>query len=294
MNKLGIIGNPLSHTLSPDIHNSAISFFNLDLVFEKWELEKVDLKKFFNDAFKKNIIGGCITIPHKENVLEFFNDYDESVDRIGAANWFKIEKSKIKGFNTDCEGFEKCIPNSLFKNISKKKCIIFGAGGSSKAVTEALYRNKVKDLTIVNRTPTKAKLISDKYKDIKIKIIDLNKINILKNEIENSDLIVNTTSVGMSSGPNPNGNLIEGYELKKNVTGIDLVYSPLVTPFLQSIKDSNGVIVNGIDMLIYQAQVGFEILTEKKCPFEIMKTALKLNWNVSIYNYMIILGEKYV
>ena len=277
MNKLGIIGNPLTHTLSPDIHNSAISFFNLDLVFEKWELEKVDLKTFFNDAFKKNIIGGCITIPHKENVLEFFNDYDESVERIGAANWFKIEKGKIKGFNTDCEGFEKCIPSSLFKNISGKKCIIFGAGGSSKAVTEALYRNKVKDLTIVNRTPTKAKLISDKYKDIKIKIIDLNKNNILKNEIENSDLIVNTTSVGMSSGPNPNGNLIEGYELKKNVTGIDLVYSPLVTPFLQSIKDSNGVIVNGIDMLIYQAQVGFEILTEKKCPFEIMKTALKLN-----------------
>ena len=277
MNKLGIIGNPLSHTLSPDIHNSAISFFNLDLVFEKWELEKVDLKNFFNDAFKKNIIGGCITIPHKENVLEFFNDYDESVERIGAANWFKIEKGKIKGFNTDCEGFEKCIPSSLFKNISEKKCIIFGAGGSSKAVTEALYRNKVKDLTIVNRTPTKAKLISDKYKDIKIKIIDLNKINILKNEIENSDLIVNTTSVGMSSGLNPNGNLIEGYKLKKNVTGIDLVYSPLVTPFLQSIKDSNGVIVNGIDMLIYQAQVGFEILTEKKCPFEIMKTALKLN-----------------
>ena len=277
MNKLGIIGNPLSHTLSPDIHNSAISYFNLDLVFEKWELEKVDLKNFFNNAFKKNIIGGCITIPHKENVLEFFNDYDESVERIGAANWFKIEKGKIKGFNTDCEGFEKCIPSSLFKNISEKKCIIFGAGGSSKAVTEALYRNKVKDLTIVNRTPTKAKLISDKYKDIKIKIIDLNKDNILKNEIENSDLIVNTTSVGMSSGPNPNGNLIEGYELKKNVTGIDLVYSPLVTPFLQSIKDSNGVIVNGIDMLIYQAQAGFEILTEKKCPFEIMKTALKLN-----------------
>ena len=277
MNKLGIIGNPLSHTLSPNIHNSAISYFNLDLVFEKWEIEKVDLKNFFNNAFKKNIIGGCITIPHKENVLEFFNDYDESVERIGAANWFKIEKGKIKGFNTDCEGFEKCIPSSLFKNISEKKCIIFGAGGSSKAVTEALYRNKVKDLTIVNRTPTKAKLISDKYKDIKIKIIDLNKINILKNEIENSDLIVNTTSVGMSSGPNPNGNLIEGYELKKNVTGIDLVYSPLVTPFLQSIKDSNGVIVNGIDMLIYQAQVGFEILTEKKCPFEIMKTALKLN-----------------
>ena len=86
MNKLGIIGNPLSHTLSPDIHNSAINYFNLDLVFEKWELEKVDLKKFFNDAFKKNIIGGCITIPHKENVLEFFNDYDESVKRIGAAN----------------------------------------------------------------------------------------------------------------------------------------------------------------------------------------------------------------
>ena len=185
MNKLGIIGNPLSHTLSPDIHNSAISYFNLDLTFEKWELEKIDLKQFFSEAFNKNIIGGCVTIPHKENVLEFFNDYDESVKRIGAANWFKIEKSKIKGFNTDCEGFEKCIPNSLFKNISEKKCIVFGAGGSSKAVVESLYRNNVKDLTIVNRTLEKAQLISDKYKDTKIDIVDLKKKDIvyLKNPV---------------------------------------------------------------------------------------------------------------
>ena len=140
-----------------------------------------------------------------------------------------------------------------------------------------MYRNNVKDLTIVNRTLEKAQLISDKYKDTKIDIVDLKKKDILKNKIENSDLIVNTTSVGMSSGPSPNGNLIKGYKFKKNVTGIDLVYSPLTTPFLQSIKDSGGIIVNGLDMLIYQAQVGFKILTEKNCPFEIMKTALKLN-----------------
>ena len=116
----------------------------------------------------------------------------------------------------------------------------------------------------------------------------------LKNEIENADLIINTTSVGMSSGPDPKGNLIGGYNLKKNVTGIDLVYSPSRTPFLKTISHFDGTVVDGVEMLIYQAQIGFEILTEKKCPVEIMKTALKLNWNVTIYNYMIIIGEKYV
>ncbi len=277
MNKIGIIGKPLSHTLSPEIHNSAINYFNLDLIFEKWELEKVNLKQFFSEAIKKNILGGCITIPHKENVLEFFNDYDDSVKRIGAANWFKIENNKIKGFNTDFKGFERCIPITLLRNIPEKKCIVFGAGGSSKAVVEALYINKAKNITIVNRTIEKAKSISDKYKNIEIKVAELYSPETLKNEIENADLIINTTSVGMSSGPDPKGNLIGGYNLKKNVTGIDLVYSPSRTPFLKTISHFDGTVVDGVEMLIYQAQIGFEILTEKKCPVEIMKTALKLN-----------------
>lgn len=276
MNKIGIIGNPLSHTLSPDIHNSAIKFFNLDLSFEKWEMETNQLEEFFKTAHEKRIIGGCITIPHKENVLEFFDDYDQSVKRIGSSNWFKVNKNKIIGFNTDYIGFEKCIPKSYKNNIDKKDCVVFGAGGSAKAVIEAFYRMKAKSITVINRTLENAELISKKYKDIKINTFELGSDKAIK-YIESSDLIVNTTSVGMSSGPNPKGNLIEGFNIKKNVLGIDLVYSPLLTPFLGTINNNGGDIINGIDMLIYQAQSGFEIITEKKCPFEIMKSALKLN-----------------
>lgn len=276
MNKIGIIGNPLSHTLSPVINNSAIKYFNLNLSFEKWELEINQLEKFFKNAYAQNIIGGCITIPHKENVLKFYEDFDDSVKRIGSSNWFKVYKNKIVGFNTDYIGFQKSIPKSYINNFNKKNCTVFGAGGSAKAVIESLFGMKAKSITIINRSLEKAELISKKYKDIKIITLELGS-DIAFKYIESSDVIVNTTSVGMSSGPNPEGNLIKGFNIKKNVLGIDLVYSPFLTPFLKSIKNSGGEIVNGIDMLIYQAQSGFEILTEKKCPFEIMKSALKLN-----------------
>ena len=277
MNKIGIIGNPLSHTLSPNLHNSAIKHFGLDLSFEKWELEKKDLKRFFLNAKDNNVVGGCITVPHKENVLKYFDFYDNSVKRIGAANWFKIEDDRILGFNTDHIGFEKIIPESILNNLSELDCVVFGSGGSAKAVVEALSLKNAKNICIINRTFTKAKEIANKYSNLGISSLKLDSIDSVKNELNKADLIVNTTSVGMSSGPDPDGNLIKNYELKTNVTGIDLVYSPNKTPFFKKINEFGGHAINGIDMLIYQAQAGFEILTGENCPFEIMKSALKLD-----------------
>ena len=277
MNKIGIIGNPLSHTLSPDLHNSAIRHFGLDLSFEKWELEKTELKRFFLNAKNNNIIGGCITVPHKENVLNYFDIYDDSVKRIEAANWFKIEDDKICGFNTDYIGFEKSIPDSRLNHLSELNCVVFGSGGSAKAVVEALFLKNAKNICIINRTFQKAEEIANKYIRSGITSLNLNSTDSVNNEIKNADLIINTTSVGMSSGSDPDGNLLKDFELKMDVTGIDLVYSPKKTLFLKKISEFGGQAINGIDMLIYQAQAGFEILTGKNCPFEIMKSVLKLD-----------------
>ena len=277
MNKIGIIGNPLSHTLSPNIHDSAIKHFGLDLSFEKWELEKKELKSFFLNAKKNNVVGGCVTVPHKENVLEYLDLYDDSVKRIGAANWFKIENDRIRGFNTDYIGFEKSIPENILNNLSEINCVVFGSGGSAKAVVEALFLKNAQNICIINRTFSKAEEISSKYSNSRISSQKLDSIDSVKNELKTADLIINTTSVGMGSGPQPDGNLLKNYELKNNVTGIDLVYSPKKTPFLKNISEFGGQAINGIDMLIYQAQAGFKILTDNNCPFEIMKSALKLD-----------------
>jgi len=277
MNKIGIIVNPLSHTLSPNIHNSAIQHFDLNISFEKWELKKTELERFFLNAKDNNIVGGCITVPHKENVLKYFDFYDDSVKRIGAANWFKIEDDRILGFNTDFIGFEKSIPESALNNLNELNCVVFGSGGSAKAVVEALSLKKAKNICIINRTFTKAIEIANKYRNSRITSLNLDSIESIKNKLIKADLIVNTTSVGMSSGPDPDGNLVLGYELKTNVIGIDLVYSPNKTPFFKKISEFGGQAINGIDMLIYQAQAGFEILTGENCPFEIMKSALILD-----------------
>ena len=99
MKKIGILGNPLSHSLSPIMHNAGIKHLKLNLEFEKWEIDQVALSGFFSNLEKNQIIGGCVTIPFKEKLFDYCSDLHDSVERIGAINWFKVEKDKIIGFN---------------------------------------------------------------------------------------------------------------------------------------------------------------------------------------------------
>ena len=273
MNKIGIIGNPLSHSLSPVMHNAAIKYLGLDLSFEKWEIDLPYLSKFFSNIKENKIIGGCITIPFKERALEYCKDVDDDAKRIGAINWFKIESGRLKGFNTDHIGFFKSLPKELQTNLSEIKVVLLGAGGSSKAIVEGLVRNGCINLSIINRTIENAVNISTKYPNLKIntKILESAEAD---NYISNADLIINSTSLGMSSGPDPKNSIVRDMNLKKGVVGYDLVYSPLKTPFISKIENAGGKSVTGISMLIYQAISGLKIITGKDCPYEIMENSI--------------------
>lgn len=274
INNIGIIGNPLSHSLSPLMHSSAISHLKINYKFKKWELNIEDLENFFLSLNTNNIKGGCVTIPHKESILPFLTEMDEDVKIINACNWFKVIPAGIKGFNTDHIGFIKSLPKNLLVNIKNLNCVVFGAGGSSKSIVFGLIKNGCKNITIVNRSIENAQNIANKYPELNINSFNLGD-SAACDFIKNADLIVNTTSLGMSSGPDPGNSILKESVLKKNVVGIDLVYSPLETPFLKLIKSLGGEIINGIPILINQAISGLEIITGERCPYSIMHNAIR-------------------
>ena len=273
MKKIGILGNPLSHSLSPVMHNAAIKHLKLNLGFEKWEIPLNSLEDFFSNLKKNQIIGGCVTIPFKEELFNYCSDLHDSVKRIGAINWFKAEEGGIKGFNTDHIGFYNSLPEQIKKSLGNINIVVIGAGGSSKAVVESLISKGSKKLSIINRTIKNADYISSKYPNSNIitsEIYDKNSEKL----ISEANLIINTTSLGMSSGPDSQSSIINDIRLNKDVVGFDLVYSPIKTPFLTAIESCGGKSITGISMLIHQAIEGLELITGENCPYEIMEKSI--------------------
>ncbi len=273
MKKIGILGNPLSHSLSPAMHNAAIKHLKLNLGFEKWEIPLNSLEKFFLNLKENQIIGGCVTIPFKEELFNYCSDLHDSVKRIGAINWFKVEGGGVKGFNTDYIGFYNSLPEQIKKSLNNINIVVIGAGGSSKAVVESLISKGSKKLSIINRTIKNADHISSKYPNSNIitsEIYDKNSEKL----ISEANLIINTTSLGMSSGPDSRSSIINDIRLNKDVVGFDLVYSPIKTPFLTAIENCGGKSITGISMLIHQAIEGLQLITGENCPYEIMEKSI--------------------
>jgi len=273
MKKIGILGNPLSHSLSPVMHNAAIKHLKLNLEFEKWEITQNSLEEFFSNLEKNQIIGGCVTIPFKEELFNYCSDLHDSVKRIGAINWFRSERGEIRGYNTDHIGFYNSLPEQIKKSLNNINIVVIGAGGSSKAVVESLISKGSKKLSIINRTIKNAEYISSKYPNSNIitaKIDDRHSENLIRD----ANLIINTTSLGMSSGPHPHNSIVQDIRLNKDVVGFDLVYSPIKTPFLNAIENCGGKAITGISMLIHQAIEGLELITGENCPYEIMEKSI--------------------
>ena len=279
MKEIGIIGNPLGHTLSPKIHESAFKELNLNITFKIWNTKKEDLENQILSLRNSNILGSCVTLPYKQNVIKYLDDIDVTAEDMNAVNWIVNNNGKLKGYNTDWKGFSK----SIFyhkKEIENKNCLILGAGGSSKAICLSIIKENAKSIYIHNRTFEKAKMLVNNFSKFnkKIEIIDKDKLN-SKSFISKFDLIVNTTSLGMEGGPNPKKSPINTDIINKNALCYDLVYSPVITPFLQGAMNNNIERIGGLTMLVFQAAIGFELVTKEKAPLEKMLESVGINNN---------------
>lgn len=263
-----ILGYPLEHTLSPLMHNYAFKLYDLDYVYSSYPIKPDDLSKLGKDFLKiLPIYGGNVTIPFKETIFNYLDKFTEEASEIGAVNTFYKKDGVLWGDNTDLYGFMKSL-EGYEKFITNQKVIVLGTGGSSKAINTGLFKLNAKEIVIISREKEKSKVFASnynqKYFTNKFKYDDYTYFDELKNLNEVST-VVNTTPLGMYNNISP-----ISYEIIKKINEnclfYDLIYNPEITTFLRYAKETKKTILNGKNMLIFQASKGFKIWTNHEFP----------------------------
>ncbi len=270
-NIVGLIGYPLSHTLSPVMHNAVFQKYKMNWEYKVFELKKDELKDFIRKMKKENIAGVNVTVPYKQEVVKYLDKIDKGAEKIGAVNTIVNNKGKLTGYNTDYLGFEKTLKkNKIY--IKGRDVLLFGAGGAAHAIVYVLNKQKPRIIDIVNIDIPMAENLVKKLNVKNVRIWYLKESEVIDTLVENADFIINATSVGLDKKS-------MAYKIKKiNRKGIpvyDLIYNPKVTPFLKQAKKKGAKIINGLDMLIYQGMEAFKLWTKKESNYKTVVNALK-------------------
>lgn len=249
--KACVIGWPVAHSLSPRLHNYWLKKYRIPGSYEAWEIKPENLAKAMNELRGKHFSGCNLTLPHKELVLSLLDSMDDTADSIGAANTIIIKPDGLlHGINTDAYGFIENI-RSHASIIHKQKAVVLGAGGAARAIVKALMQEGFRNITLSNRTEKKSIALARHFAGPCISEPWQRR----EYSLENADLLVNTTSLGMK-GNEPLS--IDLSRLPIHAIVCDIVYSPLETDLLNAARARGNPAVDGLGMLIYQAVPAFE------------------------------------
>ena len=278
---VGLLGNPVSHSLSPIMHNAALTEMGLDWCYIAIPCETKNLKTVVEALRFMNCQGLNITIPHKNDVLKLCKDVAPIAKKIGAVNTLICqEENNWFGTNTDIEGFLSPIKN---RSWERKIAIIIGCGGSSRAVVTSLISLKFHQIFIIGREEKK---IKDFIIEMKSKVSSKTKLEgILNNDsnlieyIKSSHLIVNTTPVGMKTSDSETFEIPLGAKiwshLKSSTILYDLIYTPKITNWLKTGRSYGCEGIDGMEMLINQGAASLRLWSNyNDIPIETMRKAI--------------------
>lgn len=262
--KLGLVGNPVSHSVSPAMQLAALESAGLS----NWKYTALETPAPFLRArmneIRRDYRGVNVTIPHKETVMPFLDEISEDAMAIGAVNTIVVEDGKLFGENTDGLGFISSLDEAGV-SYRGKRILILGAGGAAKAISYALKKEGAQ-LGYFNRTPEKAKELAFRFGGVALSP------ELFLHALKNCDILINTTSVGLKSpteSPMPTG------VLPRAATVVDIVYNPYVTKMMKDAQDSGLKTVGGLPMLVWQGALSFEMWTGKKADVKVMYAAAK-------------------
>lgn len=270
-----VIGDPVEHSLSPCIHNAAFQHLKLDYVYVAFKVAHRDLDAAIRGIRSLGIYGVNVTMPHKIAIIRHLDELDETARTVDAVNTILNRDGKLIGYNTDGEGALMAL-KSENQNPADKKAVILGAGGASRSVSHSLAP-LVRELVILNQKADfeKAEKLGKELENQfgrKVRYHELNENN-LKRELENADLLVNATPVGMH--PNEDETPVARGLLRRDLAVFDLVYHPTETRLLKEAKAVGASTIEGLSMLVHQGAASFEIWTGKKPPVEVMMKAAR-------------------
>ena len=246
MKKYLVIGNPISHSLSPELHNHWIKQNGLDAMYEKKKLNNDELEGLISDVKKGNINGVNVTVPFKNAVIPYLDELSDEAEKTQAVNTIYLKDKKTIGHNTDIEGFEKAIKKIDF-NFNNKKILILGAGGVVPSLIYASMKMGSSEITISNRTKEKAEKLKNLFNNIKL---------INWGEVIDFDVVINATSLGLNQEDKMK---LDFANIGKNKLFYDVIYNPSETYFLNTGKKLGNRYENGKLMFVYQAFSAFKL-----------------------------------
>jgi shikimate dehydrogenase len=269
----GVIGDPVGHSLSPAMHNAAMAKLGLDYVYLGFHIKPADLKHAIEGMRTFGIAGLNVTIPHKVAVMPLLDEIDPAAQEIGAVNTIVNNGGRLKGYNTDAGGFLKSVTAAGFEPRGKQ-VVMIGAGGAARAIGFSLVQAGAR-LTILNRKEDfdlavkLAEGLSHPGEGAVI-ALELNPAN-LKKALTDAGLLVNATSVGME--PKSDVTPVSGDLLTHGLIVFDAVYAPLETRLLREAREHGCTTISGLEMLVRQGALSFELWTGKQPPLDVMRNA---------------------
>ena len=269
-----VVANPIKHSISPFIHNSAFEATNTNGVYLAWEVDAAELAETVANIRRYQMYGINLSMPYKEQVIPYLDQLSAEACLIGAVNTVVNREGTLIGYNTDGKGFFKSLPS--FK-ISRKRLVLLGAGGAAKAILAQAILDGVSQISVFVRSSSmeKTRPYLEKIQNatgFRVDLFALEDVQELQDSITQADLLVNATSVGMDGSFQP---IPTSIVLPEKLLVADVIYQPFETPFLKWAKEQGNQSINGLGMLLYQAAEAFELWTGKEMPTDQIWELLK-------------------
>jgi len=255
----GILGNPVAHSMSPQMHNAAFSFLGIGAIYLPFEVE--DLQGAVSGMKALGIKGASVTHPFKTEIFGLIDEIDDTAERIGAVNTLVFEKKQIRGTNTDWLGAVQCLEALL--PIAGHRFVVIGAGGAARAVVFGLTR-KGGEAIVVGRSEEKGRALAEAFDCAFIPLSEI--------ESAHGDCLINTTPVGMY--PKEDEMPVPPHVLGAYKAVADLIYNPLKTKLLREAEAAGCMVASGFEMFVFQGTEQFRIWTGKEPPVELMKNVV--------------------
>lgn len=267
----GIVANPIKHSFSPMMHNTAFQTLGIDDVYLAFEVEEDQLDDYITSVKTLNIKGFNISMPYKIKIMKYLDELTQEAQLCQAVNTVKNKNGKLIGHISDGEGFVMACQEKGW-HVQNQKIVILGAGGAACAIIVALAKAGAKEIVVYNRSDKPfIKALSDKLEcSIVLKALDQHEE--LRHDLNDAYLLIQTTNVGMS--PHTDQCLIDESYLSSQLKVADIIYNPSETKLLSIAKEKGLEYMNGEGMILYQGAVSFEFWTGQKMPISEVKKAL--------------------
>ena len=259
-----VIGDPIAQSKSPEMHNAWFESLNIDATYVPVQVNEAELANAVASLKLLGVSGWNVTIPHKQAIIPLLDELDEMAAKMGAVNTVvRTKEGKLKGYNTDGAGFVRSLEDVIGDAKRSEALLVIGAGGAARGIVHALNAAGYSDITIANRTVSKAQAIIDEIGTGKAITLDE-----AEQTLDRFKIFVQTTPAGMTTGE-----VALPFSLEKFPTqaiAADIVYNPLMTPFLQAAASREATIVNGLGMFVHQGALSFNYWLQQYPPTDVM------------------------